>query len=163
MLNRFKIGYVGKDKEVSFRYLGDSSYDPYDISKDNRYKEGTPITYWRIANDKETIEEYISWDKFHCDAQIDYNKYSLLISYGREIVNVKRKIDNTWGVGYYDLTLTFDAEHRGEKVFFYQIPKGLYAPAYMAGDCYIIRNGTATYIGSIDKMNKSAYEGMPGV
>ena len=136
---------------ISFELIHESEYNE-NIAKTNHGRASIiPFTSYKLILSnwgQEYLIEMSESEGFIPPENFDFENYSLLITYGRQIVELECNIDK-WLSTHYDtgkpladnftIIPTFGEEHFGEKVFFYKIEDRGYHPfsygAYiMVGD-----------------------------
>ena len=129
-------------RPVSFQFVKSTDYNE-DAAReiwwqDRRVNE--PFTWLEVTMNQQQFAELDKWSEFANTVSFDFENYCVLVSYGRELVELKRirKVNSY-------LRATF-SEYAGAKVFFYQLERHSYMPTGFYTEHYIMEDGERTPI-----------------
>ena len=151
---------------MQFEYMGQSQYFSKELFK-GRWRVDRPITYWQniyyYENDLETsatvcdfsIPESLTPEMF------DFENYGLILSYGRQILDMERQYRSVYGM--YEVIVTFAEEHEGDVVFFYRIDNINVLPSSKESSGYVMSGEEKIFLEDIQDLNEyEPNDGWPG-
>ena len=124
--------------DMDFESIGKISYEPT-----NRYRALTPASPIMLLNSSAGWSSALGGDFIvPADIDVNFDTHQLILSYGRQILQMECAVNPHYGESIYTLIFTFAEEHEGNQVFFYLIekdkqfmPLGVFSPCYvMSGD-----------------------------
>ena len=137
------------DKLISINthFLGQVEIDTSIINKRFGFPEGYLLTFYRVKTRHEDIAS-TNYEQ-NIANEIDFDKYYVIISYGRRIYELDCINDTHFGTSWYRLIVTFDEGHYGNMAYYYKIDKRNYIPPTLAEmECYSIEGSAKYYLGS---------------
>lgn len=137
----FHVGFSEGEGEctvIDFELVGSSEYDRELLYAYWDAKEGTPITYWRLAA-KEKVEDLSGKEGFQFPDDLNAAKKIYVLSYGREIESIDGIHTDDFCTGNTILEVTFKEPYQGNKLFIYSPNDGSCLEASFASPCYIMR------------------------
>ncbi len=141
---------------IAFSSIGESLYDPTVFYDELGYVKGSDCTQCEFIREpgNEHLAELSVDMKFDMPADLDFQNHSYILSYGRRIVGLEAIEKNG---NDYVLSVTFEEEHQGNKVFINQLDK---TPIYpFRWPWYILRGNGKVYCG-VDGLLSDGGEGI---
>jgi len=118
---------IDEKKTSMFEYLQNSKYDMNAVIEINHIAEDVQYLYVEEVPYQIVLERFEEQGRFSYTEDFDFDKYWMIIAYGREIVELEfvssMYIRNHYGPRFYSLCVTFGEEYFGDTVFFYRITK----------------------------------------
>ena len=148
---------LGEMLNLEFEMIGKSTYDPTSIYKYWRWKPGTPITLWDSISKEIWMQKASETEKFEPPESIDFSCYNVILSYGREILDIEYRSDSHYGANSCVLFITFSEVHDGNIVYFYKVEKMSFVPWDLEPGCYIMK-GEERILTSINDLNEYDFE-----
>ena len=77
--------YYGETLPVKYELIGESGYDPSPIYKDYVLKVGSEFTEWEWIGGEDSLSNIEDYTKLDGPVNFNFDKYALLITFGRRI------------------------------------------------------------------------------
>lgn len=129
---------------VNFQLIGNSGFNPQLILE--RGYSNTLFTWWDQAHSEESMLKIKRRSGFMFSDDIDYSENSIIISYGRKILDMSYDYSGGRHNRRPFLIVTF-SEHDGNIVYFYKTERRGYVPCSIISHCYMMQGDERVLMG----------------
>jgi len=146
-------------RDLEFEYVGSCWYDPVSAFPWRDFSADVLYTWFTQVRSEEDLNIELKRKELSFSESIDFSESSVIIAFGREILDMECSyLGPTRGRAPF-LILTFSEHHDAEKAYFYTTENGGFAPGFIIAHCYILKDGKSVRVSStIEGMNKTAEE-----
>lgn len=143
----FSCFHKERDTKISFRNIGSRTFDSAKLFYEHDAQIGTKFTWWESINSAKGAAEIMKIRECVLP-EVDYSTKDILVSYGREIIDLACDIDPLkQNPNYNVVVITFSEKYTEDTLFLYEIEKANFVPAFILSRCYILRGNTKEYMG----------------